>query len=594
MNTGKVRLATLPTMVALLTALLVGAAAFAQEDIWDPFEPAGPSKPGETTKPAEPSELPARPQTPVEAALSKKIDQMVEFYLEMYGKHLQRGDWITRAMAVISLSRMDDPRVTAKLLEVLAGDAHKAVRVYAWEALHARNGSLGEPQRQQWLSAGMGLAERGLMRGDLRVGLLGAMAATAPTPAARRLFMQFFATTNSLDPDDIPTLAAMRQALAKWRDGELIKALVVEMDKLDNAYRAEYVLAGLNSGVPAAMTHQRDGSEAMWKQTQLAWAEWFKKTHPADKADEKLQPYAGQSALLAPPEKIADPADPKWRKDLELGRLSLDQLDVTFAVDSTGSMIQVVEWVKRDVLKMMRSFGAISREPRIGVVFYRDHGDEYVVQLHSLTDRGDELEQAIRGATAKGGADVPEAVYEALATAATKQKWSSGDRARKVIVLVGDAPPHENTLEEIDKLVDAAAAKGFRFHCIKARTAWGGADLSSFDRIAEHGKGKSFWVNFPAVAADGTGRTGIASPRVSGDPHRQIVGEVLKSILTEAYHDRAEPFVNVLLECLKDHVPEKRMAFGPAPPPQPRQRTEPERQPRRPTPPPKPYDPQER
>lgn len=577
-------------LVGALAAFLAFAPASRAQD-WDPFKPAEPG----TQAPAAKDIVPGRPDpTSAASPLDKKIDQMVEYYAEMYSKHLKRPDWIARAMAVISLSRIDDPRTTESLVKVLSTDGHPAVRVFAWEALHARNRSLTPEQRRRWQDAGAKLADKGVMRGHLRAGLLGVMGSLAPSPPRRQVFMKFFATTNSLDPDDIPTLWAMRATLAKWRDPELIKSLILEMGKLDNAYRAEYVLGGLGSGVPHSATNVRLGSKAMWDLAQRAWADWFKQSRPAAAAD-RLAPYDGRSMLTPPPEKITDPGDPKWRKDLEVGRAYLDPLDVTFAVDSTGSMMQVVEWVKRDVLKMMRSFGAISREPRIGVVFYRDHGDEYVVRLHPLTHRGDQLEAAIRGATAKGGADVPEAVFEAL-DAAVGQQWSRGDRARKVVVLVGDAPPHENTADRIDKLIEAAVGKGFRFHCIKARTAYGGADLSSFDRIAERGKGRAFWVSFPAVSPTGTGRTGIAPARSAGDPHRQIVGEVLKSILTQAYHDRAETFVAVLLECLKDHVPEKRIAFGPAPPPQPRTRTERRepRQPRPPQPPPKPYDPQAR
>ena len=48
---------------------------------------------------------------------------------------------------------------------------------------------------------------------------------------------------------------------------------------------------------------------------------------------------------------------------------------------------------------------------------------------------------------------------------------------------------------------------------------------------------------------------------------RQVVGNVLRSVLSEDYHDRVEPFVRVLLEYVDRPVPEKRRHFGPAPPP---------------------------
>ncbi len=102
---------------------------------------------------------------------------------------------------------------------------------------------------------------------------------------------------------------------------------------------------------------------------------------------------------------------------------------------------------------------------------------------------------------------------------------------------------------------------------------------------------------FPAGRATvGPGRAGVAAGSRADGPYRQVVGEVLKSVLSAGYHDRAQPFTNVLLEYLEQHVPEKRVAFDPPPPPRPRIRTN-----RRDDgaghqrrPPQKPYDPQER
>ena len=104
-------------------------------------------------------------------ARQKAIDQLVEHYLEMYGKHLKSRDWMARAMAVIGLARVDDPRITARLFEVLDGDKLPLVRVYAWEAVHSRLGSLDEEQRGRWVRTGRTLLAKGLLRGDLRVGL---------------------------------------------------------------------------------------------------------------------------------------------------------------------------------------------------------------------------------------------------------------------------------------------------------------------------------------------------------------------------------------------------------------------------------------
>ena len=580
----------------LLAVLLLAAGAVAQME--DPFEPDD----GETITPVARQEtVPAPDLTQPGKAVDKTIDKMVEYFVKMYGQHLESRDWVKRAMAVISLSRIDDPRTTEKLLEVMESDRRQVVRVFAWEALHARAGSLSPAQRQRWMKAGWALAARGALRGELRLGLLELMATTGPTPATRKAFLKLFANTNSLDPGDIPVLSRMREVLARWRDPEIIKVLITRMSDINDAYRAEFVLGGLGAGIPPAASLRAKGSKAMWAETQEKWVAWFKQTNPTAVVPKNPRPYTGRSHLLPPPRRITDPRDPAWRKELELGDLHLDHLDVTFAIDSTGSMTEVVAWIKRDVLKMMRAFGMISREPRIGVTFYRDHGDAYVVRMYKLTGDGRALAQAISGASAKGGGDVPEAVYEALWTVVKKQHWTRRDDAVKVVILVGDAAPHPQTIGRIQSLVTRAAKRGFRFYTVKARTRYGSEDLSSFDDIARWGKGKSIEAEFSVgqpLERTVSRSVGIATALADDyEPYRLVVSEVLKSVLSEGYHDRAEPFVRVLMEYLELPVPERRAHFPPPPKPRPVRRTGAERRRggrRRVDVHPKPYDPQAR
>ena len=80
--------------------------------------------------------------------------RMTDLYLRTYGKHLEKNDWITRAMAVVSLCRIHDSRVVEQLLKTLQGDPDPRVRAYAWEALRMRDGDLTKEQRADWLQQG--------------------------------------------------------------------------------------------------------------------------------------------------------------------------------------------------------------------------------------------------------------------------------------------------------------------------------------------------------------------------------------------------------------------------------------------------------
>jgi len=517
------------------------------------------------------------------------IERLIEHHLEMYEKHLESRDWMARAMAVIGLARIDDPRMTARLFQVLDEDEQPVVRTYAWEGLHARYTSLTADERARWVTAGRKLLAGGHLRGDLRVGLVRAIIPEGPTDTNRALVRELFAKTNAMDSSDIRTLDAMRDALYHWHDRDLCRDLIGAMNSLDNVFRAEHVLGYIKwRPDKTADDFAPEGSTALLRAVQPMWQKAFEAAEADAWESRPAKPYEGDSLVLPKAETIEDPSDRKWRHDLELTRFRLDHLDVSLLVDSTGSMTPVVRWVQRDVAKLMRAFYLISKEPRLAIIFYRDHGDEYVVKPFPFTGNADVLARAVRRIEAKGGGDQPEAVFEALATALTKQKWSSGHYARRIVVLVGDAPAHAETRPDIEKLVTAAAKQQFRFFCLKVRSKYTAGLLEDFDTIAEWGNGESIWAEFvadpfpdieyPHLVAKGnrptTARswqatqalTGTARPTPPDAPCRQLLREIVRTAIPEVYRVKTEPFVNTLLEYLEPYVPEKRPAFGPASP----------------------------
>lgn len=125
-----------------------------------------------------------------------------------------------------------------------------------------------------------------------------------------------------------------------------------------------------------------------------------------------------------------------------------DKVDVVFVIDTTGSMKDDIEMLRKEwVTALMESVSHFS-DIRLGLLLYRDYGssgynyktlpvkfydftrnvEDFFINLNSFTIRGTE------------GGDIPEAVYEALFSAIDFYNWR-GDAQRKVI-LIGDAEPH--------------------------------------------------------------------------------------------------------------------------------------------------------
>src|SRR4026209_659117 len=123
---------------------------------------------------------------------------------------------------------------------------------------------------------------------------------------------------------------------------------------------------------------------------------------------------------------------------------SKTRIEVCFVLDTTGSMGGLIEGAKQKIWSIANEM--ISAQPtpelRLGLIGYRDRGDDYVVKSFGLTDDIDAIYGHLREFQAGGGGDTSESVNEALAEAIHKMPWSSDKKVLKIIFLVGDAPPH--------------------------------------------------------------------------------------------------------------------------------------------------------
>ena len=120
-------------------------------------------------------------------------------------------------------------------------------------------------------------------------------------------------------------------------------------------------------------------------------------------------------------------------------------LDVVFVIDATGSMDWVIAEVRRRVVDIADATRTLVPLTRFGVVAYRDHDDpEFVVRQQTLTFSLAKLARFIDTLEARGGGSWQEAVYAGLDAAVNRAGWRPG--AKRVVLLIGDAPPHENEL----------------------------------------------------------------------------------------------------------------------------------------------------
>ena len=127
------------------------------------------------------------------------------------------------------------------------------------------------------------------------------------------------------------------------------------------------------------------------------------------------------------------------------------RVEVAFVLDSTGSMGGLIEGAKQKIWSIANAL--IARRPapevRIGLVSYRDRGDEYVTRFFDLTTDIDAVFRNLQSFQADGGGDDEESVNQALYEAVHRMSWSQDRVVLKIVFLVGDYPPHMDYRGEV-------------------------------------------------------------------------------------------------------------------------------------------------
>jgi hypothetical protein len=169
--------------------------------------------------------------------------------------------------------------------------------------------------------------------------------------------------------------------------------------------------------------------------------------------EESFKEIAAQGYL----EKAEGPSDLVERiKDIlenERGKA----VDIVLCLDTTASMKDDIDAVRRAIIPMLKDIIAEFSSFRIGLVLYKDYNDEYLTKTLEFTEDFTVFQRNLNSIQVRGGRDIPEAVYEALYDGATKFPWAAQSR---VMILIGDAPPHPRQRGKISKeMVDAAVAE---------------------------------------------------------------------------------------------------------------------------------------
>ncbi|MCP3904255.1 MAG: hypothetical protein GY715_11540 [Planctomycetes bacterium] len=167
-----------------------------------------------------------------------------------------------------------------------------------------------------------------------------------------------------------------------------------------------------------------------------------------------------------------------------LGGLGTRDIDLVVCLDCTASMSGELAAAQGGIDDLVLFINDVARSLRFGLVAYRDRRDEFETKGWDLTDDLAATRRGLWSLSAEGGGDSREAVYPALKAAYTKLSWER-DHAR-VLVLVGDAPPHVGFGAKSVELARQGAERGFVTHAIETE----GKPVDHFAQIADAGAGR--------------------------------------------------------------------------------------------------------
>ncbi len=136
-------------------------------------------------------------------------------------------------------------------------------------------------------------------------------------------------------------------------------------------------------------------------------------------------------------------------------------IDIMFVVDTTASMDDELMYLKNeisDVIERVSSFN--SCDVNVAVLLYKDKGEIYETLYSEFTNNVQTQLDFLKNKIAYGGGDYEEAVDVAIEEAYSKS-WSD-KRSTKLLVHIGDAPAHDENIDDWYNSVLNLCSKGIR------------------------------------------------------------------------------------------------------------------------------------
>ncbi len=400
--------------------------------------------------------------------------------------------WARLAVGIIRLERFGCDASRQMLTKALA-DPTWQVRVFAIRSL-ARRGDTIDPQTlaNEQEPRVIRAALRYHVSIDIeRVGRGAKFLARSSSLEDKMLAVELAVT---IDDDDLREMAQ-----------ETARQVILKMDRIE---------AGVLSPRLAAVTGQRG------IRRNYHWQEWLMKR---GRRFELRPAFALEEGAGPQPPSLLAQLDSEQFVGVEtyMNMLGQRELDLAVLLDCTASMFGEISAAQGGVDDLLIFTGDLVSSARLAIVGFRDRRDEFETKAWDFTGDVEAARKQLWTLSADGGGDAPEAVYPALKLAFTQLTWRP--ESTKVLILVGDAPPHIGYGQMSADLAKRARDEArVTTHTIQAE----GKEVKFFDAIAKAGGGRC----------------------VSLEDDDLLIAEITGLTLGDRYEDEFRQFFEVYLE----------------------------------------------
>ncbi len=439
---------------------------------------------------------------------------------------LRQGEfWPSRALGLMRLERFDCPE-SALLLTGCFEDKAWQVRSYAFAIAARRGVEIPESLAAMEQSA---LVARTILRARIPFPQARVTTAIERLRVSESLEDQLLALelgcavrgARSIEPPtDDPKITRARVA-ADRQESEALDALLSRI--VMRMTRAE---AGVFSSRLAAITSGSD------MKRDYRWREWLRKHSSDPRYDGAfIVPRTPNGDRCAPLNAVAQLEAPDFVKLEEyLGAFASKSIDLAILIDCTASMSGEIAEAQAGADDLLAFLTGCSASLRTAVAGYRDTRDRWEISAFDFTSDATLARKNLWSLTAEGGGDEPESLYRAMKETLTKASWrpdppigSNDPPPERVMVIIGDAPPHVGEGGKCEELAKSAAAKGMRIYTIQAHAAENAKDVKWFPEISLAGGGRSVRL---------------------GDED-SLIAEIAQLTLGDRFHDELGEFFSV-------------------------------------------------